>query len=89
MPFIPLATDDKETVLKKLNRLKLEVANESNAMKDIYSKEQGFKENPILNKPSVVEKTTTMQEIQEVATKTGKSIEQVKQDALAKGYKVQ
>jgi hypothetical protein len=30
-----------------------------------------------------------MQEIQEVATKTGKSVEQVKQDALAKGYKVQ
>ena len=89
MPFIPLATDDKETVLKKLNRLKLEVANESNAMKDIYSKEQGFKENPILNKPSVAEKITTMQEIQEVATKTGKSIEQVTKDALAKGYKVQ
>ena len=89
MPFIPLATDDKETVLKKLNRLKLEVANETNAMKDIYSKEQGFKENPILNKPSVVGKTTTLQEIQEVAIKTGKTVEQVTKDAVAKGYKVQ
>jgi hypothetical protein len=89
MPFIPLATDDNETVLKKLNRLKLEVQNETSAMKDIYSKEQGFKENPILNKPSVAEKITTMQEIQDVATKTGKSIEQVKKDALAQGYKVQ
>jgi len=89
MPFIPLATDDRETVLKKLNRLKLEVQNETSAMKDIYSKEQGFKENPILNKPSVAEKITTMQEIQDVATKTGKSIEQVKKDALAQGYKVQ
>jgi hypothetical protein len=89
MPFIPLATDDNETVLKKLNRLKLEVQNETSAMKDIYSKEQGFKENPILNKPSVVEKITTMQEIQDVATKRGLSVEQVKKDALAKGYKVQ
>jgi len=89
MPFIPLATDDNETVLKKLNRLKLEVQNETSAMKDIYSKEQGFKENPILNKPSVAEKTTTMQEIQDVATKRGISVEQVKKDALAKGYKVQ
>jgi len=89
MPFIPLATDDRETVLKKLNRLKLEVQNETSAMKDIYSKEQGYRENPILNKPSVAEKITTMQEIQDVATKTGKSIEQVKKDALAQGYKVQ
>ena len=89
MPFIPLATDDKETVLKKLNRLKLEVANETNAMKDIYSKEQGFKENPLLNKPSVAGKTTTLQEIQEVAIKTGKTVEQVTKDAVAKGYKVQ
>ena len=52
LPFIPLATDDKDTVLKKLKRLKLEVANETNAMKDIYSKEQGYKENPILNNPN-------------------------------------
>jgi len=89
MPFIPLATDDNETVLKKLRRLKLEVANETNAMKEIYSKEQGFKENPVLNKPSVAGKTTTLQEIQEVATKTGKTVEQVTADAIAKGYKVQ
>ena len=89
MPFIPLATDDNETVLKKLRRLKLEVANETNAMKEIYSKEQGFKENPVLNKPSVAGKTTTLQEIQEVALKTGKTVEQVTADAIAKGYKVQ
>jgi len=89
MPFIPLATDDNETVLKKLRRLKLEVANETNAMREIYSKDQGFKENPVLNKPSVAGKTTTLQEIQEVAIKTGKTVEQVTKDALAKGYKVQ
>lgn len=89
MPFIPLATDDNETVLKKLRRLKLEVANETNAMKEIYSKDQGFKENPVLNRPSVAGKTTTLQEIQAVATKTGKTVEQVTADAIAKGYKVQ
>jgi len=89
MPFIPLTTDDRETALKKLQRLKLEVDSNSVAMKEIYSTEQGYRENPILNKPSVGAKITSMQEIQDVATKTGKSVEQVKQDALAKGYKVQ
>ena len=34
-------------------------------------------------------KVTTRQEIQDVATKTGKSVEQVTADAVAKGYKVQ
>jgi hypothetical protein len=89
MPFIPLTTDDRETALKKLQRLKLEIDTSSAAMKEIYSTEQGYRENPILNKPSVGGKITSMQEIQDVATKTGKSVEQVKQDALAKGYKVQ
>jgi hypothetical protein len=89
MPFIPLATDDRDTVLKKLGRLKLEISENSAAMNEIYSKEQGYRESPILNKPSVNEKITTMQEIQDVALKTGKSVEQVKKDALTKGYKVQ
>ena len=89
MPFIPLTTDDRETALKKLQRLKLEVDSSSAAMKEIYSADQGYRENPILNKPSVGGKITSMQEIQDVASKTGKSVEQVKQDALAKGYKVQ
>jgi hypothetical protein len=84
-----LTTDDRETALKKLTRLKLEIDSSSAAMKEIYSTEQGYRENNILNKPSVGGKITSMQEIQEVATKTGKSVEQVKQDALAKGYKVQ
>jgi hypothetical protein len=89
MPFIPLTTDDRDTALKKLQRLKLEIDNNTSGLKEIYSTDQGYRENPVLNKPSVSEKTTTMQEIQDVATKTGKSIEQVKQDALKKGYKVQ
>jgi len=49
---------------------------------------KGFKEkSDFYNKPS--EKVTTAQEIQDVATKTGKSVGQVMQDAIAKGYKVQ
>jgi len=89
MPFIPLTTDDPQTALKKLQRLKLEIDSNSAAMKEIYSTEQGYRENPILNKPSVSAKITTMQEIKEVAATTGKSVEQVKQDAISKGYKVQ
>jgi hypothetical protein len=65
------------------------VDSNSAAMNEIYSKEQGYRENPILNKPSVGGKITSMQEIQDVALKTGKSVEQVKQDAISKGYKVQ
>ena len=57
-------------------------------MRDIYSKEQGYKENPVLNKPSVADKTTTIAEITDVANKTGKTVEQVTKDAIAKGYKV-
>ena len=88
MPFIPLTTDDNATALKKLGRLKLEVENESKAMRDIYSKEQGYKENPVLNKPSVADKTTTIEEITDAAKKTGKTVKQVTEDAIAKGYKV-
>jgi hypothetical protein len=47
MPFIPLATDDAETVKKKLERLKVELVNESNAMHQIYNKEQGYKTSPL------------------------------------------
>ena len=88
MPFIPLPTDDNAPALKKLGRLKLELENETKAMRDIYSKEQGYKENPVLNKPSVAEKITTIEEITSVATQRGKTVEQVTQDAIAKGYKV-
>jgi hypothetical protein len=88
LPFIPLSTDDNAAALKKLGRLKLELENETRAMRDIYSKEQGYKENPVLNKPSVAEKTTTIAEITSVAAKTGKTVEQVTKDAVAKGYKV-
>jgi len=48
MPFIPQATDDAPTAAKKLKRLLLEINNESKALTDIYSKEQGYKPPPAL-----------------------------------------
>jgi hypothetical protein len=48
MPFIPQATDDAATAKKKLTRLMLEIDNESKALNDIYSKEQGYKPAPAL-----------------------------------------
>jgi hypothetical protein len=53
MPFIPLTTDDTETALKKLTRLKLEIDTTNEAYKDIYSKEQGYRENPVLTREKV------------------------------------
>jgi hypothetical protein len=47
---------------------------------------KGFKDNPNFYKP--VEKTTTIAEITDVAKKTGKTVKQVTDDAVAKGYKV-
>lgn len=46
MPFIPLATDDKATVRKKLVRFKQLYEQEQQALQDTYSKDQGFKANP-------------------------------------------
>ena len=51
MPFVPQATDDNATVIKKLRRLKLEIDNESNALRETYSKEQGYKPSPVNSKP--------------------------------------
>jgi hypothetical protein len=48
----------------------------------------GFKEKSDAFKTPAA-KVTTRQEIQDVATQTGKSIDQVTKDAIAKGYKVQ
>jgi hypothetical protein len=47
MPFIPLATDDAVTVKKKLARLKTELTNESQALQQTYSKDQGYKPSPV------------------------------------------
>lgn len=58
MPFIPTATDSNETALKKLKRLKQEVESESDAMGETYSKEQGYRPNPVLSRSKVVPAAT-------------------------------
>lgn len=50
MPFIPLATDDNATVLKKLKRFRDEVAREQASLSEIYSQDQGYRPNPIANR---------------------------------------
>jgi hypothetical protein len=43
MPFIPLSTDDHETVVKKLNGLRTALVTEQQALNDTYSKDQGYR----------------------------------------------
>ena len=46
MPFIPLATDDNKTALKKLTRFKQLYEQEQQAFADTYSKDQGYRPSP-------------------------------------------
>jgi len=43
MPFIPQATDNAETVIKKLKQLKTQIETEQSGILDFYSQEQGYK----------------------------------------------
>jgi hypothetical protein len=43
MPFIPQATDDAATVIKKLKQLKTQIETEQSGILDFYSQEQGYK----------------------------------------------
>jgi hypothetical protein len=52
MPFIPLSTDDDKTVLKKLKRMREIAASEQLGLTETYSKDQGYKANPLVNKPA-------------------------------------
>ena len=47
MPFIPKATDDNETVLKKLRRLKTEMQQAGMSLAETYSEDQGYRPSPI------------------------------------------
>lgn len=47
MPFIPLTTDDHATVVKKLQRLRLEAANMSSSLAETYSPDQGYRSSPV------------------------------------------
>jgi hypothetical protein len=43
VPFIPQATDDSETAIKKLKQLKAKIQTEQSGILDFYSQEQGYK----------------------------------------------
>lgn len=43
MPFIPQATDDAATVIKKLTQLKQQIQTEQSNILDFYSEDQGYK----------------------------------------------
>lgn len=42
-PFIPLPTDDHETAIKKLNRMRQILSEETSAMQDFYTPDQGYR----------------------------------------------
>jgi len=50
MPFIPLATDDPETIKKKLQRFIQIYRQETDFMGEQYSPSQGYKASPVLNR---------------------------------------
>lgn len=50
MPFIPQATDDPAVAIRKLTRLKEEAKRMQDGLAETYSKDQGYRTNPILNR---------------------------------------
>jgi hypothetical protein len=50
VPFIPLITDDKETVVKKLKRMRTIIEGEQKGLTETYSKDQGYLPNPVVGK---------------------------------------
>lgn len=50
MPFIPLATDDPETIKKKLQRFIQVYKQETDFMGEQYNPSQGYKASPVLNR---------------------------------------
>jgi hypothetical protein len=52
LPFIPLATDDNATVIKKLTRMRNLAAQDQTGLTETYSKDQGYQPNPVTNKNS-------------------------------------
>lgn len=52
MPFIPLATDDNATAIKKLKRMREVTASEQLGLTETYGQDQGYKPNPLVSKPT-------------------------------------
>jgi hypothetical protein len=51
-PFVPTEKDDQATIIKKLSRFIDVYKQETNAMADTYSRDQGYKPNPVLERRS-------------------------------------
>jgi hypothetical protein len=50
VPFIPLPTDDKNTVIRKLTRLRNIVEQDQSGLTETYSKDQGYLPNPTVER---------------------------------------
>lgn len=70
VPFIPLITDDNATALKKLKRMRTILEGEQKGLTETYSKEQGYKENPIRGKAG--EETPTAPQMPPMYATNGK-----------------
>jgi hypothetical protein len=49
LPFIPLPTDDPTVAARKLRKFKIELESELRIIKDLYSKDQGYRESNVVN----------------------------------------
>lgn len=52
LPFIPLATDDNATAVKKLKRMREIAAADQLGLTETYGQDQGYKPNPLVSKPA-------------------------------------
>lgn len=67
LPFIPLATDDNQTAEKKLKRFKEIYEQENQGISDTYSKDQGYKPSPILERKQQPAQGAQSQEAKDAA----------------------
>lgn len=93
MPFIPLSTDDNETALKKLTRMRQLTQAETDNLTFAYPSAKKLAnfaaENaPTPGKPAPEVKTVSLSDIAATAKASGKSTAQVTADLKAKGYTI-
>jgi hypothetical protein len=85
MPFIPQATDDAETVIKKLKQLKTQIEIEQSGILDFYSQEQGYKPSLYHKRQSASVESAAPSAAAPAAAKTPSSIPKEAIDFLKKG----
>jgi hypothetical protein len=85
MPFIPQATDDAETVIKKLKQLKTQIEIEQSGILDFYSQEQGYKPSLYHKRQSASVESAAPAAAKPAAAKTPSDIPQAAIDFLKKG----